>query len=876
MVDRSIDAWWRGLVITKKPLFYWILHKYRGLQLFLLLLIVVSLFFKVYPLEMQRKIINVAISLKKLDLLYLYCGLYMGAVLVASLLKYYINVLQAIIGQKILIHMRRELYNHVLKMPLQFFHRTQTGIIISAMTSELNAIGQFLGGAIAIPIASLLTFVTFLGFMIYLNPILGLLTILIYPFEFIVIPLLQKRYNVQNRKRVKTTRSMANLVNESVSGIHEVQSSSSFQLEQSKLDAFIMKLYKIMRRLFIFKYGIKFSNNFFQSLGPFLLFLLGGYLAINGQFTIGALVAFLSAYEKVYDPWKEIIEYYQMYQDAQVRYRQIMETFDMPEELLLDIPRGDIPVTLQGKIAARDVGFEINSDVRLLEEVSFDLEAGKHLALIGFSGSGKSTLSNLIGQLYSYTEGSINIDGHDVSTLSKLDIAGNISTVSQHPFIFTGTVNENLLYACEALRQAGYDLEMPDRQEVLRMVREVGLEADVIRWSFRSILPHEKAKKLETKILSMRTIIHDTLRSEFEGVVEFYDAEKFLDYSNIGQNIIFGEYANDQDDSELLINREQFLTFLRRHRLLTPLLQLGYDIAETTITLLQDMRDDEFFFKGSPMEMDEFDLYEAIINKNKRADLDEMRRVDRKHLLHLALRFKPGEHKIFTMPDSLRDDIVEARHVHLREVEQVNIEQCKDGTIQQHILPARQNKPIIDAPPTGKLFTPFCTSQYLYNHTLLDNVLFGTVIDRDAIRTHLGELALQHFSEQGLLDEIIAIGLDFHVGSKGDNLSGGQKQKIAIARALLKQTPLLILDEATASLDNSSQTRIQRYIDNHLRGKTTVIAVVHRLDMISGYDHIIVMKAGKIVESGTYDKLLRQKGILYELIDESGEPGEKE
>ena len=113
------------------------------------------------------------------------------------------------------------------------------------------------------------------------------------------------------------------------------------------------------------------------------------------------------------------------------------------------------------------------------------------------------------------------------------------------------------------------------------------------------------------------------------------------------------------------------------------------------------------------------------------------------------------------------------------------------------------------------------------------------------------------------------IGLDFHVGSKGDNLSGGQKQKLALARALLKKSPILILDEATASLDNSSQTRIQHYISTKLRGNTTVIAVVHRLDMISEYDHILVMKEGKIVESGTYNDLITHKGVLYELVNSS-------
>jgi ABC-type multidrug transport system fused ATPase/permease subunit len=855
-------------LITKKPLFYWILHKHRGLQLFLLALIIASLFFKVYPLEMQRKIINVAISLKNLDLLYLYCALYMGAILTASLMKYYINVLQAIIGQKILIRMRQELYNHVLRMPLQYFHRTQTGIIISAMTSELNAIGAFLGGALAIPIASLLTFVTFIGFMIYLNPILGLLTMLIYPFEFIVIPLLQKRYNVHNRKRVHTIRSMANLVNESVSGIHEVQSNSSFQLEQSKLDILIKKLYKTMRKLFIVKYGIKFSNNFFQSLGPFLLFLLGGYLAIHGQFTIGALVAFLSAYEKVYDPWKEIIEYYQMYQDAQVRYRQIMETFDMPEENLIDIPAGETAVTLQGKIEARDIGYKINNDIQLLEEISFDLHAGNHLALIGFSGSGKSTLSHLLSQLLNYTAGSLKIDGYDVEKLSKLDIARNISVVAQHPFIFTGTVSENLLYSCKALQAADMNIKLPEREKILDMIKEVGLEADVIRWGFRSVVPPEKARLLAPKILAMRRIVNDTLRHDFENMVEFYNAEAFLEYSTIGQNIIFGEYPSSHSSDHLLA-RKSFQTFLKTTGLDAVLLELGRNIADTTVNLLRDMHDDEYFFQGSPMEPDEFDFFQAITRKLKKSEINHLSRNEHDALLKLALLYIPGKHKIFTITEDIRATLLQARNTYLTKVEKINLEQCRDGTIQQQILPLAQHQR--QPEKTEEDFIPFCSSQYLYRHTLMDNVLFGTVIDREAIRTQLSELAIRHFSEQGLLDEILAIGLEFHVGSKGDNLSGGQKQKVALARALLKATPLLILDEATASLDNSSQTKIQRYIDNNLKGNTTVVAVVHRLDMISGYDHIIVMKAGKIVESGTYDDLLQEKGVLHELISENAE-----
>jgi ABC-type phosphate/phosphonate transport system ATPase subunit len=412
------------------------------------------------------------------------------------------------------------------------------------------------------------------------------------------------------------------------------------------------------------------------------------------------------------------------------------------------------------------------------------------------------------------------------------------------------------------------NIKLPEREKILDMIKEVGLEADVIRWGFRSVVPPEKARLLAPKILAMRRIVNDTLRHDFENMVEFYNAEAFLEYSTIGQNIIFGEYPSSHSSDHLLA-RKSFQTFLKTTGLDAVLLELGRNIADTTVNLLRDMHDDEYFFQGSPMEPDEFDFFQAITRKLKKSEINHLSRNEHDALLKLALLYIPGKHKIFTITEDIRATLLQARNTYLTKVEKINLEQCRDGTIQQQILPLAQHQR--QPEKTEEDFIPFCSSQYLYRHTLMDNVLFGTVIDREAIRTQLSELAIRHFSEQGLLDEILAIGLEFHVGSKGDNLSGGQKQKVALARALLKATPLLILDEATASLDNSSQTKIQRYIDNNLKGNTTVVAVVHRLDMISGYDHIIVMKAGKIVESGTYDDLLQEKGVLHELISENAE-----
>jgi ABC-type multidrug transport system fused ATPase/permease subunit len=158
-------------------------------------------------------------------------------------------------------------------------------------------------------------------------------------------------------------------------------------------------------------------------------------------------------------------------------------------------------------------------------------------------------------------------------------------------------------------------------------------------------------------------------------------------------------------------------------------------------------------------------------------------------------------------------------------------------------------------------------SQYLYSQTILNNILFGkiTTVKPDA-QDNINQSIIQLLIEEDILEDIVDIGLEYHVGSKGDKLSGGQRQKLAIARALLKASRILIMDEATSALDNKSQARIQNLIDVQWRGQNTIIAVVHRLDTIKKYNWVAVMKAGKIVEFGPYDQLIDKKGMLYELV----------
>ena len=115
------------------------------------------------------------------------------------------------------------------------------------------------------------------------------------------------------------------------------------------------------------------------------------------------------------------------------------------------------------------------------------------------------------------------------------------------------------------------------------------------------------------------------------------------------------------------------------------------------------------------------------------------------------------------------------------------------------------------------------------------------------------------------MERITDIGMNFHVGNMGDRLSGGQQQKLAIARVLLKRPKVLVMDEATSALDNKSQGRIQKIVEQW-KGTCTVISVIHRLDMLPSFDKVAVLKAGKIIELGNPKELISNKGALYELI----------
>ncbi|THB78722.1 MAG: ATP-binding cassette domain-containing protein [Desulfobulbaceae bacterium] len=826
--------------IVKRTLFSWVRTSSLPLQLLLLGIIVVLVFLRVLPLEMQKRIINDVLAQKNINLLIYYCLIYLSAVLGASLLKFLINWLQTLIGQKAMTDMRRQLYSHILRLPLSVFRTVQTGSVSASLITELAPSASFVGMAVAVPVMNVLTLLAFAAYLFWLNPLLAVITLSIYPIALFVIPLVQKGVNRANKERVDGTRRVADQITESVSGVNEVHAHGSFLTEERKYNRLVDHLFRVRVRWTLYRYGVKVLNNLFVSLGPVIVFILGGYLMIIGEIELGAIVAFLSAQEKLFDPWKELIDFYQVYQDASIRYKKSMQMFDYePEfELTGKFAQAD---PFSGAIAVKDLEFSPSENVILLDKVSLEIEAGEHLALVGFSGSGKSTLAKCIGQLYPYTGGEVLIDEAPVAVLPKEQIVKTVGFISQSPFIYTGTINDNLLYTWRALGDyLGPDEQTPepDLDDKIEVLQQTGLFVDVLRFGLNSVLPEGQRDGFAQKILNLRKSFQQNFSNELSEYVEFYHEDRYLYHSPIGENLVFGSPLKSEFDYHNLYKNPGFLGFLERSGLRFPLVETGAEIIRQTVDILGDVPDDELFFTNTPIRSFEYEECKRIGSSLEQSSAIELPEGDIGRLIEISLRFVPAVHKIMALQPLLEQMILSGRSTFKK--------WCQDHN------------------PDGVTF--YDSQKYISSQSVLNNIFFGNLaMNSQAIEERVNQCIVFLLIEEDLLESVARIGMDFHVGNNGDRLSGGQQQKLAIARVFLKKPTILIMDEATSALDNKSQARIQGVVEKW-RGQRTVISVIHRLDLLSSFDKVAVMKAGKIVEWGTPAELKKQKGLLYELI----------
>ena len=311
-------------------------------QVRIVLLTLSSFPFIYVALDLPKHIVNKAISghgigegiyrylpADQISHLFALCAIYLCLNLFNGFFKFRITARASRLGERVVTALRGELYQGLLRLPPERKLGASPGQFVAMITGEAEALGGFIGDAVALPVMQGGTLLVYLVFIFVQEPILGLGTIALYPAQAWLIPKLQARINSLSRDRIRLMRAVADQVGDTVASFAEKHGQQSAAVQIEAMDAKLSKLRAIRYEIFERKFFMKYLNNSLNKIVPLLFFSIGGYLAIKGHLSLGALVAVLAAYADMASPWKELLDYYQQKEDMTVRFQQVVQEFSL-------------------------------------------------------------------------------------------------------------------------------------------------------------------------------------------------------------------------------------------------------------------------------------------------------------------------------------------------------------------------------------------------------------------------------------------------------------------------------------------------------------------------------------------------------------------
>ncbi|MFN6526286.1 peptidase domain-containing ABC transporter [Nostoc sp. ChiSLP03a] len=356
---------------------------------------------------------------------------------------------------------------HTLRLPLSYFESRYVGDIISRV-QENRKIQRFLSGEALSILLDLVTVFIYLGLMFWYSWKMALLVLVIVPpfllLALIATPFLQRI----SREIFNAVANESSYLIEALSGVRTVKSTAVEQTVRWHWEELLSKEVKTNFSGQVISNRLQIFSNTIEAVVTTVLLWFGAYQVIHNQLTIGQLVAFNMLLGNIIKPFQRLTVLWNQLQEVVIAVERINDVLDAePEEDLQHQARQSLP-PIQGNIRFDNVTFRYHpeSDINVLENLSFEVQSGQMVALVGRSGSGKTTISKLVLGLYPPTDGKVLIDGQDITSISLRSLREQVGVVDQDTFLFGGTIRENISLAhpgatlaeiIEAARLAGAD-----------------------------------------------------------------------------------------------------------------------------------------------------------------------------------------------------------------------------------------------------------------------------------------------------------------------------------------------------------------------------------------------------------------------------------
>ncbi len=435
------------------------LKPYWKQLIFVILTILVSTVFRLMPAILTGRIIDEGLIGGDLPILLRLIVLSLIVTLAANLIGVLESYLTTWISQHVTFDLRNQMFSHLLSMSHGFFTDSHQGDIITRMTSDISGVQQTISGTLTGILSNLLTLIIALIAMYQRNWILATIGIVIVPLFSLPIKKVGKtRWNL-TREAQESQDEINGILNEtlSVSGQLLVKLFVREKSEASRYEDVNDRMIKLNIKESMAGRWFRVVLSTFSSIGPMLIYLVGGYLMIEhgADLTVGDITVLVALLGRMYGPVNSLMSIQVDWIRSMALFTRIFEYFD----LSIDIKNPEIPVKLvkvKGTVEFKNVEFAYE-DKMILKDVNFKLESGKSIALVGPSGAGKSTLVNLIPRLYDVTGGKVTIDGTDVRDMDLGFLRQQVGIVTQDTYLFQGTIRDNLLYAKPNATQSELD-----------------------------------------------------------------------------------------------------------------------------------------------------------------------------------------------------------------------------------------------------------------------------------------------------------------------------------------------------------------------------------------------------------------------------------
>ena len=396
-----------------------------------------------YPV-ISRNIINTYIPDKNLRLILTWCVALLVIYLVQAIMQYFMQYQGHVVGVLMQADMRRDVFEHLQKLPFSYFDEHKTGVIMSRIVNDLMDISEFAHHGPEDLFISLVSVVGSFIILCTINIPLTLITFAVLPFLILFVVKKRTAMTIAFRKnRIEIAEVNASLEN-SIAGVRVARAFTGEQEEAKKFDENNQRYVTVRERAYRVMAEFFSGTNFLTSLMNVVVLTGGGYCVYRGVINVGDMVAYMLFINMFVNPIKKLIQFVEMFQNAITGYTRFQELMNI--EVEQEAPDAVDLKDVRGEITFDNVSFQYDEGKEVLSNISMTFPQGEMVAIVGPSGGGKTTLCHLIPRFYEITQGSICIDGQDIRKVTRRSLRSKIGIVQQDVFLFTGTIFDNIAY----------------------------------------------------------------------------------------------------------------------------------------------------------------------------------------------------------------------------------------------------------------------------------------------------------------------------------------------------------------------------------------------------------------------------------------------